>query len=281
MDELSNEGVNTLGEYQDDVDVTAKHLQEEDDARQLDLLKLEADQSSEGGACEKTKWAVRAALDADVSMVTALVNEAYADGEGDLWEEGRNFVRTTTAEVQATIGSFLVCHGAPEEPPPPPPGSGLFGCVSFSLLTRPGEAESSGREEATVCEFGMLAVAREWRGQGIAGALVEACQNRAADLPTSSSSSPSESPSTSVILQCELLLPRDLAAHPHPLKASLYQWYSGRLGFEVIRRVPFEDAYPEVLARNKLNFACDAVVFQRSVLLSHPVAKHVVKKNNG
>ena len=241
MDEATNEGVNTLGEYHDDNDVIAKHLQEAEEAQQLEASLQEAAGPSVG-------WVVRVAAASEAPRIVALVNSAYSDGEGDVWEEGPAFIRTTLTEVGTAVasGKFLVCEGKDVLDPI------IVGCVSLSPLgsvasnfesdqvssitamgttaavdggacatSTPATSSAGAGTSFAVCEFGMLAVLREWRGKGIALALVAACEQHAMRLYSSPTHATSQEVNPRVLLQCELLIPRDLAAHPHPLKVSI------------------------------------------------------------
>lgn len=67
------------------------------------------------------------------------------------------------------------------------------------------------------------------------------------------------------VTQCELLVPRDLIAHPHRFKEMMLRRFYPGFGYSPDRILPFEDAYPQVVASNTLNFDCDAVVFQKAL----------------
>lgn len=67
------------------------------------------------------------------------------------------------------------------------------------------------------------------------------------------------------VLQCELLVPRDMELHPHPFKEMMLNTFYTRLGFKASRRLAFEDACPQVVAVNELLFDCDAVIFRKQL----------------
>ena len=102
-------------------------------------------------------------------------------------------------------------------------------------------------------EFGMLCVAQAHQRRGLAADLLDRVV-----VPAARSAG-------ATTLQCELLVPRDPGANPHGFKEMMLTRFYPGLGFGVDRRVPFEQAYPEVVAVNHLLCDCDAVVFQRPV----------------
>lgn len=143
---------------------------------------------------------IRPAALHEAQDIAALVNTSYAEGEGDLWEAGEDFRRTSVEEIEKFIGSIIVALGGDSLE--------LAGCIRVDLIDQ---------GTAPVAVFGMLSVSPRWRRRGLANALFEACVARSIALIPSNSTN-------TALLQCELLIPRDPSIHPHPLKEGLYEW---------------------------------------------------------
>jgi GNAT superfamily N-acetyltransferase len=108
----------------------------------------------------------------------------------------------------------------------------LAGCVR---VTRP---------DATTAELGLLAVARDATGRGVATALVRFAEAVSRDRGATR-------------MRLELLVPR---AGTHPAKVRLHAWYS-RLGYRVADREDFADAYPD--ASLWLAVPCDLLGYEK------------------
>ena len=185
---------------------------------------------------------IRLAEQSDVAALVSLINLAYARAEGELWKQGQGFKRTNSAEIEALIAADQMYVACPLGQP-----NTVAGCVSCSPINSTVGGTSKG-----VLEFGLLCVAPAATRAGIATMLI------------SHSEAIAKSSGIDVV-QCELLVPRDLSLHPHPFKEMMLNKFYVRLGYVPERVLPFEEAYPQVVATNTLNFACDAVVFQKSL----------------
>ena len=185
---------------------------------------------------------IRLAEPSDTPAVVSLINDAYATAEADLWKEGQDFKRTNEAEIGALIDACHLYVACPQAQP-----GVVVGCVSFS----PVDSAVSGIDRL-VMEFGMLCVAPEARRAGVASMLITHIEETAKESGLS-------------VVQCELLVPRDVALHPHAFKEMLLNKFYFGLGYVPDRVLPFEDAYPQVVATNTLNFECDAVVLQKTL----------------
>jgi predicted N-acetyltransferase YhbS len=183
---------------------------------------------------------IRFAELADVPTLVALINAAYGSSEGELWEEGDDFKRTAPPEIEGLIASRQLYVACPPDQP-----AAVAGCVSCT----PVESTVAG-VDTRVLEFGLLCVSPKHKRAGLATRLIAHSEAVAQESGID-------------VMQCELLVPRDLALHPHPFKEMMLDKFYVRLGYAADRVLPFEDAYPQVVAHNSLNFECDAVVFQR------------------
>jgi GNAT superfamily N-acetyltransferase len=159
-----------------------------------------------------------------VSALTGLVNEVYEAAEAGLW------VPATRRCTEAEIAGFL----RSEEMVVARHGDRLVGCLRLCRL------------DDTRAEFGVLAVAEEFRGIGLGRDLVDWAEGRArAD--------------GAEMMQLELLVPR---AWTHPWKERLAGWYE-RLGYEQERVGRIDEAYPHLAPR--LATACDFVVYVKKI----------------
>ncbi len=189
-----------------------------------------------------TEEIVQLACTEDITALVALINEAYSLSESEIWLEGPNFRRTDTTDLENIVNANLiyVARNAAK-------GGEIMGCVSF-------ESKNN-----YLAEFGYLCVKPQYKRQGLATKLVEYCQDLAKARGHNT-------------LQCELLVPRDLAEHPHAFKEMMMLKFYPSMGFHASRRVNFESAYPRVVAHNKLRFDCDALIFQKALPRTKPAS---------
>jgi GNAT superfamily N-acetyltransferase len=155
-----------------------------------------------------------------VDELCQLINDVYADSEKGMWAEGAT--RTTPEEVAALMaaGELAVAR--------------LDGAVVGSVRVRSGEP--------SVGEFGMLVADQRVRGEGVGRALVTFAEDWALRQGFT-------------VLQLEVLSPREWSLTS---KQFLDTWYR-RIGFEVVRRGQFEDAYPGLASQ--LATPCDFVIY--------------------
>ena len=178
---------------------------------------------------------IELAQDTDIAQLVSLINEAYALSENELWVDGWHFMRTCDADIMRMVKAQQIWVIRANS-------TDITACVSTEAL------------DEDLMEFGYLCVRSEHKRKGLASKLISHSVDVAASRGHTT-------------LQCELLIPRDLDKHPHIFKQMMLKDFYPKQGFEEVRRVPFEKAYPEVVARNKLAFECDAVIFQMSLAL--------------
>ena len=183
-------------------------------------------------------WRLRPAARADETFLVPLINRTYAAAEGAFWAAGDAFRRTNAADVAALVasGRLIVAEAAASADEGASAAAGnaarasgatgcspgaIVGCVRFAPCADGGggggadggggvsgaavTAAAATMAAEDVVDFGMLCVEPAWRLGGLGRALVEAVGDwgRAAGLR---------------LLQCELLVAKDEAAHPHPGK---------------------------------------------------------------
>lgn len=154
----------------------------------------------------------------EVTTLTPLVNEVYAEAEKGLWLAGAT--RTTVEEMGELIeaGEIFVARRSGE----------LAGCVGVRRLAT-GEGE-----------FGLLVADPKQRGTGVGRDLVQFAEDKCRrDGMTT--------------MQLELLVPKDWT---HPSKEFLAGWYT-RIGYRVVTTGSFTESYPTLapLLATPCNFA--------------------------
>ena len=155
-------------------------------------------------------WAIALAERADVAALVSLINGAYASAEGDLWAEGEDFKRTEPPEIERLIDARELYVARTEAGAAAAESGGggggdgseraIAGCVSCSVVQ-----STAGGRAAEVLEFGLLCVAPAHKRGGLATHLINHSEGVAKARGQKR-------------MQCELLVPRDLEAHPHPFK---------------------------------------------------------------
>ena len=228
--------------------------------------------SSSGGS--NAQWNITLAEAGDTRALVALINAAFAEAEGNIWVEGASFKRTSPEKIAGVISAKQLYVALPVEP-----STGMAGgllspeqncAVETAKLTVPGSNADAGtnprqlagcvccaRATSTVAgvptavvEFGLLCVAPAYQHRGLATCLVSHSEDVARALHSSTGSNGanhaghagSTTSAGSAVVQCELLVPRDMAAHPHAFKEMMLRSFYTRLGYTVDRRVPFEHA---------------------------------------
>lgn len=148
-----------------------------------------------------------------VATVVDFVNEAYDNGEGDLFHEGHQ--RTTTESIIGYIrkGQLAIAYAAAD---PATLERRAVGCLVVDQAS------------PTVGHFSMLALARSHRGGGLGRELVSFGHNHCQALGCS-------------MMRIEILIPIGIE---HAGKANLLAWYF-RLGYQVVRLADFQSDYPE------------------------------------
>ena len=152
-------------------------------------------------------WAIALAERADVAALVSLINGAYASAEGDLWAEGEDFKRTAPPEIEGLIDARELYVARTEAGAAAAESGGgdgseraIAGCVSCSVVQ-----STAGGRAAEVLEFGLLCVAPAHKRGGLATHLINHSEGVAKARGQKR-------------MQCELLVPRDFEAHPHPFK---------------------------------------------------------------
>lgn len=147
-----------------------------------------------------------AADDKLMTVLTAMMNEAYATSEGSLW--ARRTERMSREAFAATVAAGEIGIAWADDRP--------VGCIRVRDL---GDG---------VVEFGVLAVTPERRGEGIGDALVRFAEDAARAQGATT-------------MELKLLEPVD---GTHDFKVILADWYT-RLGYRRIGAHPAEEGWPE------------------------------------
>jgi GNAT superfamily N-acetyltransferase len=148
-----------------------------------------------------------AAADAELlAALLAVVNEAYARGEGGLWREGAE--RMSHEGLRALVASGELAAARED--------GRVVGCVRVTSL------------DARTAELGLLAVAGERTGSGVGRALMAFAHDLACERGHSA-------------MRLTLLVPKEGS---HPFKVRLDDWYR-RQGYRVIGRADFAATHPE------------------------------------
>ncbi len=133
--------------------------------------------------------------------VARLVNAAYRVGEAGIWEEGWRRIGPDAVGRLVAAGELAVATR----------DGHVVGCIRIRRL------------DAETAEFGLLSVAAEAGGTGVATALIEFA----------------EAAHGTAFMQLELLVPRGA---PHAHKQRLHDWYS-RLGYRQISQREFSEPF--------------------------------------
>ena len=91
----------------------------------------------------------------------------------------------------------------------------VVGCISCTPFAQKGSLPAG---HCSIMEFGLLCVAPDYHGGGLATRLVSFIETAARAAG-------------GAVLQCELLVPRDFQKHPHPFKQMMLRKFYPRLGF--------------------------------------------------
>ena len=135
--------------------------------------------------------------------LAALVNEVYAQAEGDLWVAGATRTTVEDSAVMIGRGEIALAHV----------GAALVGCVRVRMLA------------AHLGAFGMLCAHPSQRGSGLGSALVRYAETTCAAAGATT-------------MQLELLVPTQWR---HPGKEQLHEWYT-RLGYRTVSTSPAAEA---------------------------------------
>jgi GNAT superfamily N-acetyltransferase len=145
----------------------------------------------------------------DVVLLEGLrdvVNQAFAQGEAGLWQDGFQRTSTTAIGAIAAAGELAVARD----------GDRLLGCVRVAPI------------DDTTAELGLLSVADDLRSSGVGSALVSFAEQLSRERGFAT-------------MRLQLLVPR---ASTHPFKQRLDAWYR-RLGYSVLRREAFAARHPQ------------------------------------
>ena len=185
---------------------------------------------------------VQLADDGHVGGVVAIVNMAYAAAEGDLWEVGAGFERTSVEEVAALIEKRELLVALIE--------GVVVGSIHCHLATA---NLPPGYEDAPVAEFGLLAVSERHRRNGVGRQLIASAELWGDQAGCRA-------------VQCELLAPRH-GVHQGPLGKDRMRLYYAGLGYTLNegRTKPFEEVYPALTATFRLARECDALFFEKAL----------------
>ncbi|KAM0278865.1 hypothetical protein ACHAQH_004943 [Verticillium albo-atrum] len=144
-----------------------------------------------------------------VNGIVDVVNQAYAETEGDIFVPG--YKRTTANEVAGLIraGRLVVAtQGSAGEP---------VGCVSLKAMS------------PTRTSFAMLALMPNYRGSGLGKKLVQFVEEHSRSQGCT-------------VMQVELLVP---TTFEHPFKKRLDAWYS-KMGYQLAKVGQFDQDYPDL-----------------------------------
>ncbi|MFI7597454.1 GNAT family N-acetyltransferase [Actinoplanes sp. NPDC049681] len=140
-----------------------------------------------------------------LAELTAMTNQAYAEGEKGLWSDGT--ARITSPEMAELIASGQIAVGRLDGEP--------VGLVRVQQLN------------PTLGELGLLVAAAEHKGTGVGRELVRFAESRATGWGAQT-------------MQLELLVPE---VGTHPVKEFLRAWYTRR-GYRVVGSGDVAEAHP-------------------------------------
>lgn len=141
-----------------------------------------------------------------VTVLAAIVNEAYARGEAGLWREGTQ--RISDDELRPLIAAGELAAARAD--------GRVVGCVRVTSL------------DPRIAELGLLAVAGQRSGSGVGRALMAFAHDVARGRGHTT-------------MRLTLLVPRNGS---HPFKVRLDDWYR-RQGYRVVGRADFAVTHPE------------------------------------
>lgn len=159
-----------------------------------------------------------------IEHITNIVNRVYAKSEKGLWLNGA--LRTTVEEVKEFVRREEIAVARIMNQ--------IVGCIRICQIDK------------ETGEFGMLAVAEEYQGNGIGRKLIHYAEEKFRKEQYQK-------------IQLELLVPKK---GNHPAKVILEKWYT-RIGYRPVHTDSIESLIPKMA--QMLAIPCKFIVFQKEI----------------